>query len=135
MWFNLLLLQLKYVCIKLNDANYSYSLHSSKLDSHMLQLLAHSLEKHPYLHTMNLLHCRCGDTGLRSFLDAISNDSFPALKTLILTNNFLSSEGALLLAQAIQRRKLEKLDIRLNPITSEGAAAIFHILNDIPIRE
>lgn len=111
------------------------SLHSSKLDSHMLQLLAHSLEKHLHLHTMNLLHCRCGDTGLSAFLDAISNDSFPALKTLILTNNFLSSEGALQLAQTIRRRKIEKLDIRLNPITSEGAAAIFGILNDIPIKE
>lgn len=101
----------------------------------MLQLLAHSLEKNAYLHTLNLLHCRCGDTGLKAFLDAISNDSFPALKTLILTNNFLSSDGALLLAKSLRKRNIEKLDIRLNPITSEGAAAIFHILNDIPIRE
>lgn len=101
----------------------------------MLQLLAHSLEKHPYLHTLNLLHCRCGDTGLSAFMEAISNDSFPALRNLILTNNFLSSDGALLLAQTIRRRTIEKLDIRLNPITSEGAVAIFVILNEIPIRE
>uniref|UniRef100_A0A336MCA9 CSON014907 protein n=1 Tax=Culicoides sonorensis TaxID=179676 RepID=A0A336MCA9_CULSO len=112
-----------------------FHLHSSKLDSHMLQLLANSLEKHSYLRTINLLHCRCGDTGLSAFLEAISHDSFPALKNLILTNNFLSSEGALQLAKACRRRNIEKLDIRLNPITSEGAAAIFSVLNEIPIIE
>lgn len=98
-------------------------------------MLAHSLEKHPHLHTLNLLHCRCGDSGLNAFLNTISNDSFLSLKNLILTNNFLSPEGALLLARTIRKRKIEKLDIRLNPITSEGAAALFSVLNDIPIRE
>lgn len=111
------------------------SLHSTKLDAEMLRLLARALDRHPHLHTLSLLHCRSGDAGLSAFIDTITPDSFPALKTLILTNNFLAPEGACELAEILGNRKIEKLDMRLNPITSEGAAAIFAASATVPIKE
>lgn len=112
-----------------------FSLHSTKLDGEMLRLLARALDRHPQLHTLSLLHCRCGDVGLTAFVDTITPESFPALKTLVLTNNFLAPEGASELAEILGHRKIEKLDMRLNPITSEGAAAIFAAVGTIPIKE
>lgn len=113
----------------------SFSLHSTKLDAEMLRLLARALDRHPHLHTLSLLHCRCGDAGLTAFIDSIMPESFPALKTLILANNFLAPDGASELAEILKRRQIEKLDMRLNPITSEGAAAIFAAVGTIPIKE
>lgn len=101
----------------------------------MLKLLARALDRHLNLHTFALVHCRCGDEGLGAFVDSITPDSFPALKTLILTNNFLSPHGASDLAKILRRRNIQKLDLRLNPITSEGAAALFSIVNGIPIQQ
>ncbi|XP_059621315.1 dynein regulatory complex subunit 5 [Phlebotomus argentipes] len=119
-------------CFELQD----FRLHSSKLDAQMLKQLAVALDKGcPNLEVLSFPHCRCGDAGLVAFVEALGSDSFPNIHTLILTNNFLTFDGILNLATVIKRRKIQKLDLRLNPIKANGASGIFGILKDIPIRE
>lgn len=101
----------------------------------MLKMLAKALDRHAKLHTFALVHCRCGDEGLAAFIQSVTPDSFPALRNLILTNNFLSPAGVAELSKILRKRQIEKLDLRLNPITSEGAAAIFAVVSEIPIKE
>ncbi|XP_055677018.1 dynein regulatory complex subunit 5 [Lutzomyia longipalpis] len=119
-------------CFELQD----FRLHSSKLDAEMLKLLAVALDKGcPNLEVLSLPHCRFGDGGLLAFLEALGPDSLPNIRTLILTNNFLSSNGILELSKVIKRRKIQKLDLRLNPIKSDGAFAIFGILRHMHVKE
>uniref|UniRef100_A0A1L8DMB9 Putative ran gtpase-activating protein n=1 Tax=Nyssomyia neivai TaxID=330878 RepID=A0A1L8DMB9_9DIPT len=119
-------------CFELQD----FRLHSSKLDAETLKLLAVALDKGcPNLEILSLPHCRFGDAGLVAFIEALGSDSLPNIHTLVLTNNFLSFEGILDLSTVIKRRKIQKLDLRLNPIKTNGAHAILGILKDIPIKE
>ncbi|XP_055700746.1 dynein regulatory complex subunit 5 [Phlebotomus papatasi] len=114
----------------------NFRLHSSKLDAQMLKTLAVALDKGcPNLEVLSLPHCRFGDAGLLAFLEALGPDSFPNIHTLILSNNFLTFNGIIELTTVIKRRRLKKLDLRLNPIKSEGASAIFGILKDIQVQE
>lgn len=56
----------------------------------MIKALASALDKGcPNLEELSFPHCRCGDVGLLSFMENVSYDSFPHLKRLNLTNNFL----------------------------------------------
>lgn len=122
----------------------------------MLKLLARALEKAcSNLELLSFCHCRCGDLGLVAFLDTLSHESFPNLKHLILPNNYISRctcstctlrllqliiffsiahEGAIELAAVIKTRNIETLDLRLNPIGSDGAAAIFGVMHRTPIK-
>lgn len=119
-------------CYELRD----FRLSGTKLEPYMLKLLARALEKGcPHLESIQLPHCRFGDAGLLAFLDSLNFESFPHLKEVVLTNNFLSQEGAFELSQAIKSHKIEKLDLRLNPLTSQGVAPILDVIKEIPLRE
>lgn len=73
-------------CYELRD----FRLSGTKLEPYMLKLLARALEKGcPHLESIQLPHCRCGDVGLLAFLDSLNFESFPHLKEVVLTNNFL----------------------------------------------
>lgn len=48
---------------------------------------------------------------------------------------FVAQEGAFELSQAIKSHKIEKLDLRLNPLTSQGVAPILSIVKEIPLKE
>lgn len=67
-----------------------FRLHSTKLEPMMMRRLAAAMDKGcPNLTTIAFPHCRCGDVGVRAFFDALSPDSLPNIKEVILTNNFL----------------------------------------------
>jgi hypothetical protein len=56
----------------------------------MLKMIANSLDKAcRNLETVAFPHCRFGDAGLTAFLEATTKDSFPMLKEVVLTNNFI----------------------------------------------
>ena len=67
-----------------------FRLHSNKLEPEMMKKIAKALDKGcPNLKSIEIPHCRIGDVGLKAFLSVVSNVSFPNLKKVILTNNFL----------------------------------------------
>lgn len=52
-----------------------------------------------------------------------------------MSNNFISHEGANLLANILRRRKIETLDLKLNPILTEGANEIFALAGIVELVE
>lgn len=69
-----------------------FRLSGTKLEPYMLKLLARALEKGcSHIESIAIPHCRCGDVGLLAFLDSLNFESFPHLKEVVLTNNFLCS--------------------------------------------
>ncbi|CAD7093806.1 unnamed protein product [Hermetia illucens] len=112
-----------------------FCLHSTKLDLPMIKAFARSLDKGcPNLTSLNLTNCCVGDNGFVEFIQVLSSESFVNLKRLILTNNFFSQKTALYLSKMIRNRRIEHLDISLNPIGSEGAATIFSVVHKLPIK-
>ncbi|XP_068157761.1 dynein regulatory complex subunit 5 [Drosophila tropicalis] len=113
-----------------------FCIHNTKLMPYQLRLLAHSLDKGcHHLSTLSLLHCAVGDAGIRGFLETCGKESFGILTVLDLTNNRITEEGAYILSRTLRHVPLKRLVLRLNPIQSDGAAAIFHTLQAMPIRE
>ncbi|XP_001651259.2 uncharacterized protein LOC5566884 [Aedes aegypti] len=113
-----------------------FRLHSTKLEPMMMRRLAAAMDKGcPNLTTIAFPHCRCGDVGIRAFFDALSPESLPNIKEVVLTNNFLSSESIVDLVHLIRRRPIEKLDLRLNPILSEGAICVFTMIFYLPLKD
>lgn len=106
-----------------------FEFHSSKLEPHMLKLIARSLDKTTSLTTISMANCRFGDTGLTEFIKVMTHDSLPNVKHICLRNNFISSEGATLLANILRRRKIETIDLKLNPILAEGAIHILALVD------
>ncbi|KAM8703799.1 hypothetical protein ACLKA7_008433 [Drosophila subpalustris] len=113
-----------------------FCLHNTKLAAYQLKYLAHSLDKGcHHLKELSLLHCAVGDAGIRSFLETCGKESFSTLTVLDLTNNRITEEGAYTLSCTLRHVPLQRLVLRLNPIQSDGAAAIFQTLQLMPIRE
>lgn len=46
---------------------------------------------------------------------------------------FIASDGAILLANILRRRKIEVIDLKLNPILAEGAIHIFSLVNVVEL--
>ncbi|XP_037038153.1 dynein regulatory complex subunit 5 [Bradysia coprophila] len=106
-----------------------FRIHCNKLEPYMLQLLAHALDKGSTdIENLTFSNCGCGDMGLVAFLDILNHESFPNLKCLVLTNNNFTQEGIIELAEVIKTRNIQTLDLRMNPIGCDGAAAIFGIM-------
>ncbi|KAH8311864.1 hypothetical protein KR044_008318 [Drosophila immigrans] len=113
-----------------------FCLHNTKLAAYQLRFLAHSLDKGcHHLRELSFMHCAVGDAGIRSFLESCGKESFSTLTVLDLTNNKITEEGAYTLSCTLRHVPLLRLVLRLNPIQSDGAAAIFHTLQMMPIRE
>ncbi|KAL1374371.1 hypothetical protein pipiens_018117, partial [Culex pipiens pipiens] len=113
-----------------------FRLHSTKLEPAMMKRLATAMDKGcPNLASVGFPHCRCGDVGVRAFFDALSPESLPNVKEVVLTNNFLSAESILFLVHLIRRRPIERLDLRLNPIGNPGAIIILTMMFYLPLKE
>ncbi|XP_055908312.1 dynein regulatory complex subunit 5 [Eupeodes corollae] len=111
-------------------------LHSVKLAPYQLALISKSLDKGcQNLKKLAVTHCAMHDDGLQQFLDGCTAESFPNLNILDLTNNLISPEGAFTLSQALKGRHLEQLILRLNPIESDGAAAILSVVQHLPLKD
>jgi hypothetical protein len=108
-----------------------FRFHSSKLEVPMLKQIGRALEKNAALTVIKMENCRFGDAGLSSFLSTLTHDSLPHVKHITLSNNFISADGATLLANILRRRKIETLDMKLNPILTEGANEILALANII----
>lgn len=111
-----------------------FEFHSSKLDSKMLRQISRSLDKTSSLTKISLPSCRFGDDGLKAFVKGLTHDSFPHLKDIVLSNNFISPEGAIRLANILRRRKIDSIDIKLNPILAEGAIHLLAIATEIELK-
>jgi hypothetical protein len=110
-----------------------FKFHSSKLEPPMLKQIGLSLDKNTSLVTIEMQNCRFGDAGLVSFCSILTHDSLPNVRHIVLSNNFISSEGAALLANILRRRKIETLDLKLNPILSDGANEILALVGIIEL--
>lgn len=110
---------------------HEFEFHSSKLDPPMLKSIARSLDKTRSLTRISMANCRFGDAGLMAFLKVMTHDSLPNVKHICLRNNFISSEGAIALTNILRRRKIETMDLKLNPILAEGAIHILSIASSI----
>ncbi|XP_011193467.2 dynein regulatory complex subunit 5 [Zeugodacus cucurbitae] len=108
--------------------------HSTKLESYQLSFLARALDKGCHkLTTLSIIHCAVRDAGIKGFLSACNKESFNTLEVLDLTDNRISSEGAYVLSCTMKGLSLRKLILRMNPIESDGAAAIFSLLCDLSV--
>lgn len=110
-----------------------FEFHSSKLDPPMLKSIGRSLDKTTTLTTVSFSNCRFGDAGLFSFIRVLTHDSLPNVKHICLTNNFISSNGAIKLANILRRRKILTIDLKLNPILAEGANHILALVNVVDL--
>lgn len=108
-----------------------FRFHSSKLEAPMLKHIGRALEKNASLVVIKMENCRFGDSGLNSFCSILTHDSLPNVKHIVLSNNFISPDGAMLLSNILRRRKIETLDLKLNPILTEGANEILALANVI----
>lgn len=86
----------------------------------MLKQIGRALEKNAALVVIKMENCRFGDAGLNAFCSTLTHDSLPNVKHIALSNNFISTDGAVLLANILRRRKIGTLDMKLNPILTEG---------------
>lgn len=111
-----------------------FEFHSSKLDAKMLKQISRALDKTTSLTRISLPNCRFGDEGLKSFIKGLTHDSFPNLRDIVLSNNFISSEGAIKLASILRRRRIDSIDIKLNPILAEGAIHLLAIATQIQLK-
>ncbi|KAL7038744.1 hypothetical protein ACKWTF_009678 [Chironomus riparius] len=112
-----------------------FKFHSSKLEPLMLKQIGLALDKNTSLAKIEMPNCRFGDAGLSSFCTILTHDSLPHVRHLVLSNNFISHEGAALLANILRRRKIETLDLKLNPILTEGANEIFALAGIVELVE
>lgn len=112
-----------------------FKFHSSKLEPPMLKQIGLALDKNTSLVKVEMPNCRFGDAGLSSFCTILTHDSLPHVRHLVLSNNFISFEGAALLANILRRRKIETLDLKLNPILTEGANEILALAGIIELVE
>lgn len=112
-----------------------FKFHSSKLEPQMLKLIGRALDKNTSLVRIEMPNCRFGDAGLASFCSILTHDSLPHVRYLGLANNFISYEGAALLANILRRRKLDALDMKLNPILTEGTNEILALAGIIDLTE
>lgn len=112
-----------------------FEFHSSKLDPQMLKNIGRSLDKTTSLTTISMGNCRFGDAGLFAFIRVLTHDSLPNVKHICLTNNFISSDGAIKLANILRRRKIVSIDLKLNPILAEGANHILALVNIVQLVE
>uniref|UniRef100_A0A182J5W9 Uncharacterized protein n=1 Tax=Anopheles atroparvus TaxID=41427 RepID=A0A182J5W9_ANOAO len=113
-----------------------FRLHSSKLEPTMMKRISAALNKGcPNLRTIAFPHCRCGDIGLRAFCEPITPKSFPNVREVVLTNNFLSPESVQELTWRLRHRKIERLDLRLNPILTEGAIFVMTSVFHMPLQD
>lgn len=110
---------------------HEFEFHSSKLDPPMLKSIARSLDKTRSLTRISMANCRFGDAGLMAFLKVMTHDSLPNVKHICLRNNFISSDGAIALANILRHRKIETMDLKLNPILAEGAIHILSIASAV----
>ena len=110
-----------------------FEFHSSKLDPPMLKHISRSLDKTTSLTKISMANCRFGDAGLRSFIKVLTHDSLPNVKHIVLSNNFISNEGAIALANILKRRKIVTMDLKLNPILAEGAIHILALVNIVEL--
>ena len=125
-----------------------FEFHSSKLDPPMLKQIARSLDKTTSLTKISVPNCRFGDAGLLAFIRVLTHDSLPNVKDLGLSNNFIcklnylsklylteitftASDGAIALSKILRRRKIEVIDLKLNPILAEGTIHILALVNVI----
>lgn len=97
-----------------------FEFHSSKLEASMLKQIGRALDKTTSLTRISLPNCRFGDAGLMEFIRVLTHDSLPNMKHIVLRNNFISSDGAVKLANILRQRKIETIDLKLNPILAEG---------------
>lgn len=102
-----------------------FEFHSSKLEASMLKQIGRALDKTTSLTRISLPNCRFGDAGLMEFIRVLTHDSLPNMKHIVLSNNFISSDGAVKLSNILRRRKIETIEIKLNPILAEG---VIHML-------
>ncbi|CRK98782.1 CLUMA_CG012042, isoform A [Clunio marinus] len=107
---------------------YEFEFHSSKLNAIMLTQIGRALDKSSSLTKISLGNCRFGDAGLLAFSRVLSHDSLPNIKHIMLT-----SHGAKLLANILRRRKIETIDLKLNPILAEGALHILALVNIVDL--
>lgn len=110
-----------------------FNFHSSKLEAPMLKLIGRALDRSSMLCTISFANCRFGDSGLFAFIKVLTHDSLPNVKSIILTNNFISTDGAILLTNILRRRQIENLDLKLNPIMAEGATHILSLANIVSL--
>ncbi|XP_050316613.1 dynein regulatory complex subunit 5 [Bactrocera neohumeralis] len=112
----------------------TFCLHSTKLESYQLPFLARALDKGCHkLTSLSIIHCSMRDAGIKGFLSACNKESFNLLEVLDLTDNRITSEGAYVLSRTMKGVSLRKLILRMNPIQSDGVAAIFSLLCDLPV--
>ncbi|XP_049534246.1 uncharacterized protein LOC125950359 [Anopheles darlingi] len=113
-----------------------FRLHSSKLEPTMMKRISAALIKGcPNLTTIAFPHCRCGDIGLRAFCEPIKPNSFTNIREIVLTNNFLSPESVQELTWRLRHRPIQRLDLRLNPILTDGAMIIMTGVLYMPLKE
>lgn len=112
---------------------HEFEFHSSKLDPPMLKQIARSLDKTTYLTTISMANCRFGDAGLLAFIRVMTHDSLPNVKHIHLSNNFISSDGAIALTKILRRRKIITIDLKLNPILAEGVIHVLALVNVIEL--
>ncbi|XP_067614767.1 dynein regulatory complex subunit 5-like [Eurosta solidaginis] len=112
----------------------TFCLHSTKLESYQLPLLACALDIGCHkLTSLSIIHCTMRDAGIKEFVSVCNKESFGTLVVLDLTDNRITSEGAYILSRTIRGHSLRKLILRMNPIESDGAAAIFSLMYVIPV--
>ncbi|XP_017478952.1 PREDICTED: T-complex-associated testis-expressed protein 1, partial [Rhagoletis zephyria] len=112
----------------------TFCLHSTKLESYQLPFLARALDKGCHkLTSLSIIHCTIRDAGIKEFLSTCNKESFGTLEVLDLTDNRITSEGAYVLSRTIKGLSLRKLILRLNPIESDGVAAIFSLMQRMPV--
>jgi hypothetical protein len=111
-----------------------FKFHSSKLEPPMLKQIGRAIDKNTALVTIEMPNCRFGDAGLNNFCSILTHDSLPNVKHIVLSNNFISSEGVSLLANILRRRKIDTLDLKLNPILSSGANEILALVGIIELK-
>lgn len=118
-----------------------FRLGGTKLSSAMAKRLGSALEKCVNLKLLHLVNCSLSDEGVIAFLMGLSLDALQ-IEDLNLENNFIckieafnlgvsdniqffsAATGAFQLAIVLSRRSLKHLNLRLNPIKSEGACLL-----------
>lgn len=110
-----------------------FEFHSSKLDPLMLKQISRSLDKTTSLTKISVPNCRFGDAGLLAFIRVLTHDSLPNVRHLGLSNNFISSDGAIALAKILRGRKIDVIDLKLNPILAEGTIHVLALVNVVDL--
>ena len=98
-------------------------LHTNGLTGECAEKIARGVLNRPFLATLRLQHNQLGDMGAEAFAFAL-RDERCGLTDLNLSDNQISDEGALMLAEAMTLGcKLERLDLSNNQIGEAGGVA------------